>query len=244
MLRLIDSGTCHPLYTVALEETILESCAKGLMPPTLHLYVRDRPTVSLGYFEKVGAAVDMISLLNESIFLVRRMSGGSTIFTDQGQLIFSLTIDQGALPKPEEAYALTCGVLIDALRALGLQAEHKPPNDVLCGGKKISGSAQTRKQGMIMVHGTILVDTDLDRMMRVLRPRPDKRSRGRGEMTSLSEVLGRPVEMTEVKSALVQAFSVELEQRAVPIPVNEREKGRVKQLIEEKYGREEFILQF
>jgi lipoate-protein ligase A len=96
---------------------------------------------------------------------------------------------------------------------------------------------------MIMVHGTILVDTDLDRMMRVLRPRPDKRSRGRSEMTSLSEVLGRPVEMAEVKSALVQAFSAELDQRAVPIPVNEREKGRVKQLIEEKYGKEEFILQ-
>lgn len=244
MLRLIDSGYCHPLYTVALEEAILESCAKGLMPPTLHLYVRDRPTVSLGYFEKVETAVDMMSLLKEDIFLVRRMSGGSTIFTDQGQLIFSLTIDQGALPKPEEAYALTCGVLISALKALGLEAEHKPPNDVICKGKKVSGSAQTRKQGMIMVHGTILIDTDLDRMMRVLRPRQDKRSRGRAEMTCLSEVLGRPVEMADVKSALVQAFSAELEQRAVPIPVNEREKVRVKQLIEEKYGKEEFILQF
>ncbi len=244
MLRLIDSGLCHPLYSVALEEAILESCSKGLMPPTLHLYVRDRPTVSLGYFEKLEAAVDQQALLDERVFLVRRMSGGSTIFTDQGQLIFSLTVDQGAIPKPEDAYALTCGVIVNALRSLGVQAEHKPPNDIIVNGRKISGSAQTRKKGMLMVHGTLLVDTDLDRMMRVLRPRPNGHSRTRDQMTCLRDELGSAPDMNLVKDALVQAFSEELEQRAVCIPVNEREKGRVKALIEEKYGKEEFILQF
>ena len=223
---------------------MLESCSKGLMPPTLHLYVRDRPTVSLGYFEKVGTAIDQQELLDEDVFLVRRMSGGSTIFTDQGQLIFSLTIDQGAIPNPEDAYALTCGVVVNALRSLGVKAEHKLPNDILVNGRKISGSAQTRKKGMLMVHGTLLVDTDLDRMMRVLRPKNDKRSRTREQMTCLRDELERSPDMNQVKDALVQAFSNELEQRAVCIPVNEREKGRVKALIEEKYGKEDFILQF
>jgi lipoate-protein ligase A len=115
---------------------------------------------------------------------------------------------------------------------------------VLVQGRKISGSAQTRKRGMLMVHGTILVDTDLDRMVRVLLPRPDKQTRTRDQMTSLSQELGQGVDMDRVKDALVRAFSEELEQRAVCIPVNEREKGRVKALIEEKYGREEYILQF
>ncbi|HNX46933.1 MAG TPA: biotin/lipoate A/B protein ligase family protein [Methanomassiliicoccales archaeon] len=244
MLRLVDSGLCHPLYSVAIEEALLESCSKGLMPPTLHLYVRDRPTVSLGYFEKVETAIDPQVLLDEDVFLVRRMSGGSTIFTDQGQLIFSLTIDQGAIPNPEDAYALTCGVVVNALESLGVKAEHKLPNDILVNGKKISGSAQTRKKGMLMVHGTLLVDTDLDRMMRVLRPKNDKRSRNREQMTCLRDELDRSPDMNQVKDALVQAFSNELEQRAVCIPVNEREKGRVKALIEEKYGKEDFILQF
>jgi len=223
---------------------LLESCSKGLMPPTLHLYVRDRPTVSLGYFEKVETAIDPQVLFDEDVFLVRRMSGGSTIFTDQGQLIFSLTIDQSAIPKPEDAYALTCGVVVNTLEALGVKAEHKLPNDILVNGRKISGSAQTRKKGMLMVHGTLLVDTDLDRMMRVLRPKDDKRSRTREEMTCLRDELERSPDMNQVKDALVQAFSNELEQRAVCIPVNEREKDRVKTLIEEKYGKEDFILQF
>ncbi len=223
---------------------MLESCSKGLMPPTLHLYVRDRPTVSLGYFEKVETAIDPQVLFDEDVFLVRRMSGGSTIFTDQGQLIFSLTIDQSAIPKPEDAYALTCGVVVNTLEALGVKAEHKLPNDILVNGRKISGSAQTRKKGMLMVHGTLLVDTDLDRMMRVLRPKDDKRSRTREEMTCLRDELERSPDMNQVKDALVQAFSNELEQRAVCIPVNEREKDRVKTLIEEKYGKEDFILQF
>lgn len=244
MLRLIDSGICHPLYSVALEEAIMESCSKGLMPPTLHLYVRDRPTVSLGYFEKVDAAIDPQALLDENVFLIRRMSGGSTIYTDQGQLIFSLTIDQGAVPRPEDAYALTCGVIVNALRSLGVEAEHKPPNDIVVQGRKISGSAQTRKMGILMVHGTLLVDTDLDRMLRVLRPRQDKRARTREQMTCLRDELGTSPDMDQVKDALVRAFSEELEQRAVCIPVNEREKVRVKTLVEEKYGKEDFILQF
>lgn len=222
----------------------MESCAKGLMPPTLHFYIRDRPTVSLGYFERVSETVDMDALLQENIFLVRRMSGGSTIFTDRGQLIFSLTIDQGSLPRPDQAYALACSVLVSALKSLGVEAEHKPPNDVLVQGKKISGSAQTRKHGMLLIHGTMLVDTDLDLMVKVLRPHGDKRSRTRYEMTCLREEMGRSVEMGEVKHVIMQAFAAAIDQRAVTIPVNERENGRVKELIEEKYGREEFILQF
>lgn len=222
----------------------MESCSKGLMPPTLHLYVRDRPTVSLGYFEKVDAAIDPQALLDENVFLVRRMSGGSTIYTDQGQLIFSLTIDQGAVPRPEDAYALTCGVIVNALRSLGVEAEHKPPNDIVVQGRKISGSAQTRKMGMLMVHGTLLVDTDLDRMLRVLRPGQDKRARTREQLTCLRDELGTSPDMDRVKDSLVRAFSEELEQRAVCIPVNEREKGRVRTLVEEKYGKEDFILQF
>jgi len=63
-------------------------------------------------------------------------------------------------------------------------------------------------------------------------------------MTCLRDELERSPDMNQVKDALVQAFSNELEQRAVCIPVNEREKGRVKTLIEEKYGKEDFILQF
>lgn len=223
---------------------MLESCSKGLMPPTLHLYIRDRPTVSLGYFEKVEEAVDLDAARQENVFLVRRMSGGSTIFTDQGQLIFSLTIDQGAIPRPEDAYSLTCGVLVGALRSLGVEADHKPPNDVVVRGRKISGSAQTRKKGMLMVHGTVLVDTDLELMTKVLRPRQDKHSRTRDEMTCLRDELRRSPEMNAVKDALVRAFSDELEQRAVCIPVNERERDRVKSLIEEKYGKRDYIFQF
>jgi len=200
--------------------------------------------VSLGYFEKVEEAVDLDAARQENVFLVRRMSGGSTIFTDQGQLIFSLTIDQGAIPRPEDAYSLTCGVLVGALRSLGVEADHKPPNDVVVRGRKISGSAQTRKKGMLMVHGTVLVDTDLELMTKVLRPRQDKHSRTRDEMTCLRDELRRSPEMNAVKDALVRAFSDELEQRAVCIPVNERERDRVKSLIEEKYGKRDYIFQF
>ncbi len=142
---------------------------------TLTFYSRDRPTVSLGYFGNAEESIDLDLCREKDIGIVRRPSGGSAVFTDPGQIIYSVTLEAGMVPtNPKDSYPLICGGVVTALRSLGMAAEHKPLNDVVVHGRKISGSAQTRKAGFVLQHGTVIVDSDLDLMMRVDPSTPGK----------------------------------------------------------------------
>ena len=174
---------------------------------------------------------------------MRRLSGGSAIFTDPGQIIYTVTIGADLVPEnPKDSYPLICGGVVNALRSLGIEAEHKPLNDVLVKGRKISGSAQTRKAGVVLQHGTVIVDSDLGLMMRVIRQRPGK-PRNVDGMTSIARESGRKVDKDEVKTALVagfeKAFGVTIQKGA--LSGDERELA--KRLSEEKYGKEVFTFQ-
>ena len=109
-------------------------------------------------------------------------------------------------------------------------------------GRKISGSAQTRRAGAVLQHGTVIVDTDLETMMQVIRQRPGK-PRSEADMTSLSLELGRKVDMDEVKTALVAGFegTFGVTMRKENLTAEERELAR--KLSEEKYGKGVFTFQ-
>ena len=233
MWRLVDSGWKSASYAAAADEAILTARTEGRAPTTLHLYRRHRPSVSLGYFQKVGESVDMAVAEAENVDLVRRMSGGSAIYTDSGQLIYSLTVDRSEVPgTEEEAFERVCGALIDALSMLGIEATHHRPNDVLVRGRKISGSAQVRRGSIVALHGTILVDTDLDRMERVLR----SAKRTAGGMTSIAIELGTAPPMSDVKSAVVSGFRRAFGTGISEGSMSDRENELTAHLVETKYS--------
>ena len=82
--RLIDLGTMDPALTAAADEAIL-TCHQRTEENTLAFYSRDRPTVSLGYFESAEESIDLDLCREKDIGIVRRLSGGSAVFTDPGQ---------------------------------------------------------------------------------------------------------------------------------------------------------------
>ncbi|MCE5297106.1 MAG: lipoate--protein ligase family protein [Euryarchaeota archaeon] len=235
-LRVIDSDLAEPYYTAALDNAILSARGKGLVPDTLHLYRRTRPTVSLGYFQDLERTVDTELASQQGICLVRRASGGSSIYTDQGQMIFGLVLSGDEVPEaPIDSYPLLCEGVVLALKRFGLNAEWKPLNDVLVGGRKISGSAQTRKHGAVLHQGTILVDTDLELMAKVLRPREGHVDKGVGGMTTMRRELGRDVPIGEVKDALIEGFSEALGKRPYRSYVTEQENEEVKGFLKGAY---------
>jgi lipoate-protein ligase A len=235
MWRLIDSGCRSAAFTAAADEAILAARAEDTAPTTLHLYRRDAPAVSLGYFQKVGDCVDLEAAKREGISLVRRMSGGSAIFSDRGQLTYCLVAGESELPGTvEEVFEKVCGALIDALSRFGLQAEHHRPNDVLINGRKISGSAQVRRLGCIAQHGTVLVDTDLELMDRVLRAA----KRPRDGMTTMALELGRAPAMDEVAQAVVDGFQRTFGVTIARGHLTDGERGSIAHLLETKYSTE------
>lgn len=215
-LRVVETDLAHPAYTIACDEALLLARAKDLAPDTLHLYRRSRPTVSLGYFQRAEGCVDLRLADEMGISIVRRLSGGSAIYTDPGQMIYCVVLSGDLLPEaPLESYPIICEGVVKALSSFGLMAEWKPLNDVLVNGRKISGSAQARKRGVVVQHGTVLVDTDLDLMLRLLLPQEGKRWRGRSELTTLRDELGKAPSMRSVRSALIAGFSNALGRKMV-----------------------------
>lgn len=231
--RLIDSDLRPPPYTAAADEAILTARHHGLVPDTLHLYRRSVPAVSLGHFQRAEESVDLAVARENGVEVVRRLSGGSAIYTDPGQLVYSVVLRRSDLPaSPQQTFEKVCGAIIGALSSLGLEASFEPPNDVLIDGRKVSGSAQARRWDVVVQHGTLLVDTDLGLMARVLRgaKRPAE------GMTTLARELGRTPSMEEVKAAVVggfaRAFGVGIEKGGM----TSQEEALTARLVEEKYG--------
>ncbi|MGE4275004.1 MAG: biotin/lipoate A/B protein ligase family protein [Candidatus Methanomethylophilaceae archaeon] len=212
-MRLIDSGACGPQETLWREDAILEARSRDLIPDTLHVYRRDRPTISMGRFSRREDCLDEEEVRRHGVQVIRRSSGGSCIYTDEDQLIYSVTMDRGSLPETrKEIFPLLCSGIVQALQLLGVEAEYKPINDVLVGGRKISGSAQIRRRGALLQHGTLIMRLDRDRTDSVLRP---VKPRSYDGLTSLQEH-GVNVGWDKVVEALRQGFQDVLDQTIVP----------------------------
>ncbi|MFH0816806.1 MAG: biotin/lipoate A/B protein ligase family protein [Methanobacteriota archaeon] len=246
-LRVIDTDLAHPFRTGALDEAILRTRARDETPDTLHFYRREPPGVSLGYFGKAGNEVDLDYCKGNGISLLRRLSGGSAIYTDRNQLVYAFA-SKGALPtSPNAAYAVVCGALVFAFERLGVEAEFKPVNDVQHIGKKLSGSALTRRWGAHLVHGTVLVAVDREKMFRALRVDAGKvRSKNLPEpgarVTSLAEILGKAPAMESVKAAVVAGFEEQFGMKAALGKLAPHEKELADRLVAEKYGTDEWNL--
>jgi lipoate-protein ligase A len=243
--RLVDSGICESVFTVAADEAIAHARSQGLVPNTLHFYRRKGPTVSLGYFQKVGNATNYDFCKQNEICIVRRLTGGSAIYTDSGHLIYGLIVDEPTLPiDRNRAFERVCSAIVTALGTLGVEASFKPINDVLVGGRKISGSAQMRRWGVVLQHGTLIMQNNSELMAGALKMDMEKvNDRGLSKttyVTSLDEVLGKTTDVEIVKSALVKGFETVFEVNLKSSQLTDFEVERIKNLIENKYGRDDW----
>lgn len=238
--RLVDSGHVRAAYSAALDEALLESRVSGATPDTLHFYVRASPTVSLGYFQRLSESVDLGRCREAGVDLVRRKSGGRSIFTDSGQLIYGLVVSRSLLPRGSEAsFAVICSAIARAIDSLGVDARYRPVNDIEVGGMKVSGSAQLRRGEVVLQHGSIIMDADLPLMDSILTEgRPSER------VTSIRSALGRPPSMDALKSALRHEISMEFGAEIVEGVITPGEEARAKELEEEFYGNPSWTSRF
>ena len=195
-----DFGFVSPEEGSELEKRLLSERKK-----TLAIYSRDRPTVSLGRFNNAEEYVNMDFAKKNDVTIIRRMSGGSAIYSDSDQLVFTLVTDRSSFRDKEESYREVCGCLVDTLGILGIEAEYKPMNDVLVNGRKISGCAQYRDRDTLLHHGTLILKLNSDMMDGVLRPVKERKYPG---LTSVEESIGYVPERKEILKAFEEGFRV------------------------------------
>ena len=197
-MRITDYGFISPDEGLALENRLLSE-----KRDTLSIYSRDRPTVSLGRFNRVDDYVDTDFADSNGITVIRRISGGSAIYSDRDQLVFTVVTDRSSFRDKMDSYERICGCLVRTLGALGIEAEYKPKNDVLVGGKKISGCAQYRNREILLHHGTLILRLNPEMMDGVLRPVKERKYPG---LTSVECSLGHVPDRKSILKAFEEGF--------------------------------------
>lgn len=202
---------------MALDEAIQERVAAGDSPPTIRLYRWEPSAVSIGYFQALEDEVDVAACEEDGVDVVRRRTGGGAVYHDRdGEVTYSVIGPLERFPEDLTAsYEQICGRVVDALARLDIEASFAPINDVEVDGRKISGSAQTRRAGALWQHGTVLHRVDAERMFRYLEPDVEKvtdkhLAAAEERVTSVVELLGEDDGMPaieETAEALREAFT-------------------------------------
>lgn len=239
MWRLIDSGLVDGPTSQAIDEAIREARLGELVPNTLHLYRRKPPAVSIGRYQKIGEVVDLEFCRERGIDIVRRTSGGGTIYTDSNCLEYAVVVNQGYPEIPmdlEGSFKVICSGVITALKKLGINASYKPVNDVQVRGRKISGSAQRRRR-ILLQHGTLLVDADFESMSKALRGGDGGEAKLMEKLTTVRREAKQVIPIEEVSEALKMGFKETLSMKLVKGKLTPWEEGRVKELTEKYRSR-------
>ena len=242
--RVLGIETHDAYFNMALDEAISESVKKGSSPPTIRFYNWSPNAVSIGYFQSIRDEVNLEVCRELGVDCIRRWTGGGAVYHDfDGEITYSVIAPASIFPKNIiESYGLICGWLVKGLTSLGIEAEFKPVNDILVNGKKISGSAQTRRGGILLQHGTLLYGLDLKTMFSVLNV---SRQKITDKMIKSAEERVTCVGMhcnigkMKVYDALVNAFTENKDYEYGICSIEEL--ARAKELAEQKYKSDEWM---
>ncbi len=244
-LRYLPVIEADGAYQMALDEAILRTIVNGNGENTLRFYRFKPSCVSIGYFQSANQEINMERCSAQEIACVRRITGGGAVFHDyHGEITYSIVLREEEFPYGiEEAYEEICTCLVKALACFGLKGEFSPINDVIVNGKKISGSAQTRKRGTILQHGTFMYSTDIKTLFSVLKVSSEKiRDKliksAEKRVTTLEEILGRKVGVQEVLKALEAGFSSKFNLKKGEISQYEK---KILPDLKEKYASKEWL---
>ena len=210
--RMIPFQYFDAFTNMALDETIMEGVRKGSTLPTIRFYGWDPSAVSIGIFQGVRNEVNLDATKNAGVDVVRRLTGGGAVYHDKlGEVTYSLIAPITYFPNNIiESYRFICDDIVYALGLLGINAIFSPINDILVNEQKISGNAQTRRNGVLLQHGTILYSVDIEKMFSLLNVSDQKVSDKliksvQKRVTSIVDQSGKSME--DLKEVLIAGFS-------------------------------------
>jgi lipoyl(octanoyl) transferase len=270
--RYIDSGNCSPSYNMALDEALLDWHSEGKIPPVIRFYGWDPATLSVGYFQKVEKEINMDAVKEHGLGFVRRPTGGRGVLHEH-ELTYSVIVseDHPEMPKTvTEAYRVISEGILQGFRSLGLEAYFavprtdeekqglKNPRSAVCfdapswyelvvEGRKVAGSAQTRQKGVILQHGSILLDLDEDKLFSLFKY-PNDRVKERmqrafkSKAVAMNEISKKKVTLDMAKAAFKEGFEQGLDIELEPYVLSQEETQYVVELANKRYESDEWNL--
>jgi lipoate-protein ligase A len=260
--RLIQDHPAPGAWNMAMDEAVLQAVGSNESPATLRLYAWSPACLSLGYSQGIEE-IDIGRIQSLGWELVRRPTGGQAIL-HVDELTYAVI---GPVTEPRlagdvlESYQRLSAALLAALEILGIPAQALPKPDMvskgaskdpICfevpsnyeisvSGKKLIGSAQARKHGGVLQHGTLPLCGSLSRITQALYfPNEAQREltaqRMLGRATTVEQVLGKKVAWDEAAQAFIEAFQKSLNIQLIPAELSAVERECAQGLVKEKYG--------
>jgi lipoyl(octanoyl) transferase len=268
--RFIDSGECSPSFNMALDEALLDWHSEGKIPPTIRFYGWNPATLSIGYFQKVEKEIELDAVKAHNLGFVRRPTGGRGVLHEH-ELTYSVIVSEEHPEMPKtvtEAYRVISEGILRGFQSLGLEAYFavprtaeekealKSPRSAVCfdapswyelvvEGRKVAGSAQTRQKGVILQHGSILLDLDEDKLFSLFKY-PSERVKERMQKAfkekavAINEISSRRIMIEEAKEAFKKGFEDGLNIELEPYTLSETELEYVHQLAKTRYESDEW----
>ncbi|MCC7572881.1 MAG: lipoate--protein ligase family protein [Candidatus Methanofastidiosum sp.] len=225
--------------SMGLDEALLLLRANDKIPDTFRFYSFLPSCVSIGYFQRLESSIDLDFCKKNNIDYVRRITGGGNVFHDSlGEITYSVVMSEENAPEDIlDSFEFIYGGIIEGLKKLNIKVEFKPLNDIVFNSKKISGSAQTRKSGVILQHGTLMYNTNIGLMEKVLKI-SDKKIEIKKRVTTLSDE-GYKLNKQDLINCLKQGFEEVFGKTKVK-NISRDELNLAKELSKKKYETEEW----
>ncbi len=199
----VDNNCLDPFFNFALEYYLLKEYDLG---EDVFLFWRTEPALMIGRYQNTLEEINQDYIKTKNIHVVRRITGGGTIYTDPNGWQFSFIIRNK--PYNEINFKIYTDPIIDALSALGINAYFNNRNDILIDGKKISGNAQYSDENCVLHHGSLLFNTNISEMVKSITVSDDKIiSKGiksvRDRVANISDFLNKKIDALEFKKLIL-----------------------------------------
>lgn len=265
----INSGSHDPFYNMAMDEALLNFVSRGEIDSVIRFYTWDPATLSIGYFQRLKKEIDIEKVKEKGYGLVRRQTGGRGVLHDK-ELTYSVIVPESHPNMPKtvtEAYRVISQGLLEGFKLLGFDAyfavpkskeereKLKQPRSSVCfdapswyelvvEGRKIAGSAQTRQKGVILQHGSILKDIDIDDLFDMFIFKNDRlkdkmKQAFVDKAVAINDISDKTISIEEMEVAFEKGFQKGLNINFKPLELTKEQQAEVKELAE-KYKSEEW----
>jgi len=234
---LIDRTETDPYFNIAAEEYVL----KELDEDVFMLWI-NKPSVIIGKHQVAAAEADMIYTHQNNIPVIRRISGGGTVYHDEGNLNYSLILrgEKGKLVD----YKKYSGTVIRALARHSLNARLEGKSSLVIEGLKFSGNAEHVYKAKVLHHGTLLYNTDFRLLRKCIRPDHrdyvDRSIRSNDtKITNLKEHLPPGNTMKDFRNLIINQIKEDFPEIR-NYSFNENDRDSITELAESKYNTKEW----
>lgn len=240
--RVVKNKTYNGAMNMAIDEAIMIAYKEGKSKPTLRFYTWSPHCLTIGYFQNLEKEVDLVKCNELNIDCVRRATGGRAVL-HQNELTYSIVVgeDNELMDKSINAsykfisQGIAKGLEIEGIKIDKLSTGERISREKLSAAcfnahasyeitinnKKIVGSAQHRKDGVILQHGSIVLNFNVNDLYEVIKTKnPEIKERAKrftlSKASGIENELGKNIDILSLEKSILkgmeESFNVEFKE--------------------------------